>query len=109
MGQCQNLAWLDSTARRSPESQILARELADGGAPHQFHVALYFGSHEAQRPLDPSLAGCGQRIEIKAADTDCLGAHRERLQDMSPPLHSAVHQHIDPVAHGIHDFGQLVE
>src|SRR6516225_3481906 len=40
------LQGLDLTARHSPESQILARELADGRAPHQFHVALYIGSHE---------------------------------------------------------------
>src|SRR5215469_1358647 len=60
-GSAKILHGLDLTARHSPESQILARELADGVAPHQFHVALYFGSHEGQRPLDPSLAGRGQR------------------------------------------------
>ena len=43
----------------SSETQIVARELADRGATHQLHVALYFGLHEAERPLDAGLAGRG--------------------------------------------------
>jgi hypothetical protein len=43
----------------SSETQIVERELADRGATHQLHVALYFGLHEAERPLDAGLAGRG--------------------------------------------------
>src|SRR5438094_9609614 len=60
-------------------------------------------------PLDPSLASRSQRIEIVAADADRLGADRERLQDMGPPLHPAIHEHVDPITYSVDDFGQLVE
>jgi hypothetical protein len=33
------------TLRHSSEPQIVARELAERGAPHQLHVALYFSLH----------------------------------------------------------------
>lgn len=33
-------------ACRSPEPQIVARELADRSAAHQLHVALYLGLHQ---------------------------------------------------------------
>src|SRR5262245_20440634 len=91
------------------EAQVFARELVDGGATHQLHVSLYFSLHKAERPLDASLAGRSQRIQIVAADADRLGADRERLQDVRSPLHPAIHEHVDPITHGIDDFGQLVE
>ena len=89
--------------------RLSARELADRGAAHQLHVALYFSLHQAERPLDASLAGRSQRLEIVAADADRLGADRERLQDMGSPLHPAIHEHVDPITHSVDDFGQLVE
>jgi hypothetical protein len=55
------------------------------------------------------LAGHSQRIEIVAADADRLGTDREGLQDMGRSLHPAIHEHVDPVTHGVDDFGQLVE
>ena len=93
----------------SSEPQIAARELADRGATHQLHVALYFSLHQAERPLDASLSGRSQRIEIVAADADGFGADGEGLQDVGPPLHSATHEHVDPITHSVNDFGQLVE
>jgi hypothetical protein len=93
----------------SSEPQIVARELIDRGATHQLHVALYFSLHQTERPLDASLACRSQRIEIIAADADRLSADREGLQDMGPPLNPAIHEHFDPIAHGIDDFDELVE
>src|SRR5262249_11263683 len=46
---------------------------------------------------------------IIAADPNRLGADRERLKDMRPALHPAVHEHVDPITYGVDDFGQLVE
>src|SRR6201988_1769098 len=72
-----------------------------------FVVVIIAG--RAKCPLDPSLAGGSQGIEIIAADPDRLGADRERLEDMRPALHPAVHKHVDPITYGVDDFGQLVE
>src|SRR5215468_3431195 len=96
-------------ASQSSEPQIIARELANRDTAHQFHVAFQFSFHQAKCPLDPSLAGGSQGIEIIAADPNRLGADRERLEDMRPALHPAVHEYIDPITYGVDDFGQLVE
>ena len=77
--------------------------------PISFMSRSYFGLHQAKRPLDASLAGRSQRIEIVAADADRLGANRERLQDMGSPLDPAIHEHVDPITHGVDDLGQLIE
>ena len=95
--------------RRSSEPQIVARELADCGATHQLHVALQFGSHQAQRALDAGLAGRSQWKKIEATEADRLGADRESLQDMGTPLDPAIHEHVDAITHGIGYFRQLVE
>src|SRR2546423_13330948 len=96
-------------ACRSPEPQIVARELADRSAAHQLHVALQFGSHQAQRALDSGLASRGQWKKIEATEADRLGADRESLQDMGTPLDPAIHEHVDAITHGIDYFRQLVE
>src|SRR5262244_4378739 len=83
---------LNSGGYQSSEPQIIARELANRDTAHQFHVAFQFSFHQAKCPLDPSLAGGSQGIEIIAADPDRLGADRERLEDMRPALHPAVHE-----------------
>ena len=62
-----------------------------------------------ERPFDAVLTGGRQRKEIVAAEAHGLGAQRERLEHMGAALHAAVHHHVDPVADGIHHFGQLVE
>jgi hypothetical protein len=36
-------------------------------------------SHEAKRPLNTGLAGCCERIEIEASDSNGFGAKRKRL------------------------------
>src|SRR5437588_5408216 len=95
--------------RRSSEPQIVARELADCSATHQLHVALQFGSHQAQRALDSGLASRSQWKKIEATEANRLGADRESLQDMATPLDPAIHQHIDAITHGIDYFRQLVE
>ena len=38
-----------------------------------------------------------------------LAPSGERLQHMAAALDAAVHEHVDPIAHGIDDLGQLVE
>jgi hypothetical protein len=40
---------------------------------------------------------------------NAFGADREGLQDMGPPLDPAIHEHVDPITHGVDDFSQLVE
>ena len=55
------------------------------------------------------MAGRSQRPEIVAADADRLGADREGLQDMGSSLDPAIHEHINPLTHGVDDFGELVE
>jgi hypothetical protein len=92
-----------------PEPQIVARELADRRAAHQFHVPLDFGPHEAESPLNTSLAGRSQRIEIAAANAYGLSADGEGLEHMAPALDTAIHEHVDAITHSIDDLGKLVE
>lgn len=85
------------------------RARAGCGATHQLHVPLQFGPHQAERPLDASLAGRSQGIEILAADSDRLGPDREGLQDVGRSLDPAVHEHVVPTTHSVDDLGQLIE
>jgi hypothetical protein len=71
---------LPRTELRLPEAQIVARELADSRAPHEFHVALDLRAQQAKGTLHTRLAGCGQRIEVVAANTYGLGADGESLR-----------------------------
>jgi hypothetical protein len=92
-----------------PEPQIVARELSDRRAAHQFHVTLEFGSDQAEGALDTGPAGCSQGIKIVAANADSFGANRKRLQHVTPALDAAIHKDVDPIAYGIDDLDQLVE
>src|SRR5512146_2401105 len=93
----------------SPETKIRAGQLAHGGAAHQPHVALDLRAQQAERALDGRAAAGRQRKEIVAADADRLGAERKRLEDVRSALNAAVHHHVEPIADGIDDFGELVE
>ena len=42
-------------------------------------------------------------------NADGFCADREGLQNVASPLNSAIHEHVDPITHGVDDFGQLVE
>ena len=55
------------------------------------------------------LAGGGEREQRVAADAHRLGAERQRFQHVGAALHAAVHQHVEQVAGGVHDLGELVE
>jgi 4-oxalocrotonate tautomerase len=44
-------SWRRSNSFASPEPQIVARELAERRAAHQFHVPLDFGPHQSEGPL----------------------------------------------------------
>ena len=59
--------------------------------------------------FDTRLSGGGEWEKIVAPQADRFGPERKRFQDMCSPLHSAVHNHINPVPHGIDDLGQLIE
>jgi hypothetical protein len=96
-------------AKQLPEPQIFTRELVDRSAAHQLHSSLDLGPHQAKGPLNASLTGRRERIEVKASDSDGFRPERKRLQDVGSALDSSVHGHIDAIAHGIHDFSQLIE
>jgi len=63
--------------------------------------------HQAECPLDASLTGRCQGIQIIAAEADSLGAYRERLQDVTSTLDAAIHENIEPVTHGIDNLGEF--
>ena len=86
---------------------LSVQEIRDTVAAHR-HLTReqYVG---AQRALNASLTGPSQRKKIVATDADRLGADREGLQDMSPPLNPTIHEHVDPITHGIDDLDELVE
>ena len=57
----------------------------------------------------PAWPAAASGYKIEASDADGLGAERQRLQDVRSALDAAVHDHVDPIADGIDDFGQLIE
>src|SRR5262249_29985483 len=95
--------------RGLPEAQIVAGELADNRAPHEFHIALDLRAQQTEGPLRTRLAGRGQRVEVVAADAYGLGSEREGLQHMGASLDASVHQHIDAVANAIDNLGELIK
>ena len=95
--------------KQLPEPQIFAGELVDCGATHQLHSSSDLRSHQAKGPLNARLTAGRQRIEIETTDADGFGPERKRLQHMRSALDATIHDHVDPIAHGIHNLSQLIE
>ena len=99
----------DRNAKRYLNRRFSRESWPIGRAAHQLHSPLDFRPHQAKGPLNSGLAGRRERKEIEAPDTNGLGPERKRLQHMRSALDPSIHDHVDPIADGIHDFGQLVE
>ena len=97
------------TVPRSPETEVAPRESATDLQPISLMSRSISVRIRLQGTLDAGLSGSGQREKIVAAEADRLGAQREGLQHMRAALDAAVDQHIDLVADGVDDLGQLIE
>ena len=77
--------------------------------PISFMPRTISASSMAERALDPSLAGGGERVKVEPPARDRRGAEAERLEHVRAAPNAAVEDHFHPVADRVDDLGELVE
>ena len=109
---------IGQSVRRREDPRLLmgrGRYFDDLKLADQFHAAIVRSPHAHAdiKSIDSRAAlqmpGVHAVLTGKDYEADGLGTNGECLQHMAPALDAAIHKHVDAVAHGIDDFGQLVE